>query len=80
MFWCCPVPLPDDEVLAGDTPAWSVVVEMSDLFRLSESQGAACEASGIAREGRIQFPVTLHVYASTLDDLVREAFPGNCAS
>ena len=46
------------------------------MFRLS--QGAACgEASGVAREDRIQFPLTLHVYASTLDELVKDAFPGN---
>ena len=55
----------------GSTPTWDDIERASDLF-----QDQAHNPDDVAKAGRIKFPGMLHVYASTLDEIERDVFPG----
>ena len=61
----------DLAIVAGTTPTWDDIERASDLF-----QDPAHNLDDVARAGRIKFPGMSHVYASTLDEIERDVFPG----
>ena len=61
----------DFAIVAGSMPCWDDIERASELF-----QGTAHDLDDVAKAGRIKFPGMLHVYASTLDEIEKNKFPG----
>ena len=80
LFWCNTFPIDEEaSLIAGQTPSWTAVLEMEGLFELPAANAATTEQGEglLAHTCRIQFPVTLDVYASTLGAFQTLTFPGS---
>ena len=62
----------DLAIVAGSIPSWDDIERASELFR-----DPAHDPDDVAKAGRVKFPGMLHVYASTLDEIERDVFPGS---
>ena len=64
----------DFAIVAGGLPIYDDIECASELFQLPKAQEGVLD--DVAKAGRIKFPGVLYVYASTLDEITRDVFPG----
>jgi len=64
----------DFNVIAGGLPLYDDILSSSELFHTPK--GEAGDPDSVTRAGRIKFPGEVYVYASTLDDIKKDVFPG----
>ena len=55
-------------MIAGGLPGWPDIMETMSLF--------VAESDRVTTTGRIKIPGALYVYASTLDEVEKDVFPG----
>lgn len=68
LFWTSPFPdSPQNAMIAGETPSWDAIEVMARCF----------DPTSLGKHGRILFPVTLTVHASSLGALDGDCFNGS---
>jgi hypothetical protein len=78
LFWLSPFPASATTAeCAGDTPAWSAVCALADIFRPSDLDAFAAAPGCLAREKRLLFPTALVVHAPTAEAFLETEFPGS---
>jgi len=78
VFWLSPFPASATTAeCAGDTPAWSAVCALADIFRPSDLDAFAAAPGCLAREKRLLFPTALVVHAPTAEAFLETEFPGS---